>query len=99
MAAILRQDSPERKAKTPEGFAEEHVKCADGSCDAKYVMAYHPSEIKAEDGSDVLGSMREKAAELVASTHSLHDFKSYVWGGLAQGWVVALENDLSAAGI
>jgi hypothetical protein len=99
MAATLRQGSPNSKAATPQGFAEEHIRCTDGDCDTKYVLAYHPDELRTADGTSALDAMRAKAAELVASTHSLHDFRNYVWAGLEKGWVVTLENNLTAAGI
>ncbi len=99
MAAMLRQDSPNSKVTTPQGFAEEHIRCTNGACSTKYVLAYHPDEARTENGQSVLDTMREKAAELVASTHTLHDFRNYVWAGLEKGWVVQLENDLAAAGI
>jgi hypothetical protein len=99
MAATLRQDSPNSKAATPQGFAEEHIACKAGACGTKYVLAYHPDEARDGNGESALDAMRAKAAELVASTHSLHDFRNYVWAGLEKGWVVTLENNLTAAGI
>ncbi len=99
MAATLRQDSPNSTIATPQGFAEEHIRCTDGACSTKYVLAYHPDEVRERDGDSALEVMRAKAAELVASTHSLHDFRNYVWAGLDKGWIVALENNLTAAGI
>lgn len=99
MAATLRQDSPNSKSATPQGFAEEHIRCTDASCSTKYVLAYHPDEIRTENGESALDAMRAKAAELVASTHSLHNFRNYVWAGLDQGWVQVIEKNLTAAGI
>jgi hypothetical protein len=103
MAATLRPDSPDNNsaaapADPPEGHIVEHIECAGDSCDARYVMAYSPDDARSEDGESLLDTMREKAAELVASTHSLHDFRNYVWSGLQNGWVV-VEKDLTAAGL
>ena len=61
-------------------------------------MAYTPEDARAETGASLVDTMREKAAELVASTHSFHDFRNYVWSGLQNGWVV-VEKDLTAAGL
>jgi hypothetical protein len=97
MAATLRPDSTATKAETPAGVTEERLRCNDDSCGARWVMAYQPEEHAAE-GESVVETMREKAAELIASTHSAHDFKNYVWAGLTNGWVV-VEKDLTAAGL
>jgi hypothetical protein len=96
MAATLRPDNTLNTPATPDGYREERLDCNDDTCGARWVMAYHPEEHAAEEG--VLDTMREKAAELIASTHSAHDFKNYVWAGLTNGWVV-VEKDLTAAGL
>jgi hypothetical protein len=95
MPATLRQHDPNSTA--PDGHIVEHIPCADGSCETHYAMAYAPD---ADDAADptVLETMRAKAAELVASTHTLHDFRNYVWSSLQNGWVV-VEKDLTAAGL
>jgi hypothetical protein len=98
MSATLRQHDPNSTPAAPEGYVVEHIECADGSCTTRYVLAYPPDAATTEDGTTVLDTMRAKAAELVASTHSLHDFRNYVWSGLQNGWVI-VEKDLTAAGL
>jgi hypothetical protein len=97
MAATLRPDTTDAKNPATSGLTEERLRCNDDSCGARWVMAYQPEEHAAE-GESVLDTMREKAAELIASTHTAHDFKNYVWSGLTNGWVV-VEKDLTAAGL
>jgi hypothetical protein len=109
MPATLRNaDAPPHEA-PHDGYVEEHLHCNHEGCDARYVLGYHQDELRAEregnpkaypDGSThetVLHKMREKAHEVVASNHTLHEARNYVWAGIEKGWVVV--EDLTAAGI
>ena len=109
MPATLRHESSPSREPIPESYVQEHLQCNHDGCSARYILAYHRDDLRAEREGDpkaypehathesVLEKMREKAGEVVSKHHSLHEARNFVWAGLEKGWVVI--EDFTAAGI
>ncbi len=89
MAAVLeKNDLSGKPTILPDGMANsEGVKCNDRFCQISYTMAYGTTEIRIQGGQKIPDVMRERAINVVASSHPVHSVEMYVWGGIEKGWL------------
>jgi len=89
MAAMLEKNNLSGKPTVlPDSLTNSEVlNCDSHLCHVSYTLAYGAGEHRTQEGRNVIDVMRQKANNLIADSHPVHDVETYVWGGIHEGWL------------